>query len=157
MVASAVDGIDLFKIAGRSISGWIPSFKTGMPSHVHQPFCSQLEERLLLYLEYHPQVVSYARGDLVPSLPRPIDCRSPRTRRSRLATCLRASPMTICPMSWGRSDQERSSSPRREWRMTSAVIATSPKRRPPEGSHASNEASSGLGRCAVSAYMESLP
>jgi transposase len=64
MVAPAVDGIDLFKIAGRSISGWIPSFKTGTTSPVRQPFCSQLEERLLLWLEYHPQVVSYARGDI---------------------------------------------------------------------------------------------
>src|SRR5260370_18007097 len=67
MVAPAVDGIDLFKIAGRSISGWIPSFKTGVTSHIRQPFCSQLEERLLLYLEYHPQVACYARGDIGPS------------------------------------------------------------------------------------------
>jgi hypothetical protein len=66
MVAPAVDGIDLFKIAGRSISGWIPSFKTGTASPIRQPFCSQLEERLLLWLEYHPQVVSYARGDIGP-------------------------------------------------------------------------------------------
>ncbi len=44
MVAPAVEGIDLFKIAGRSISGWIPSFKMGAVSHVRQPFCSQLEE-----------------------------------------------------------------------------------------------------------------
>ena len=66
MVAPSVDGIDLFKIAGRSISGWIPSFKTGTASHIRQPFCSQIEERLLLYLEYHPQVVSYARGDIGP-------------------------------------------------------------------------------------------
>jgi len=29
MVAPAVEGIDLFKTAGRSISGWIKSFKTG--------------------------------------------------------------------------------------------------------------------------------
>jgi predicted ATPase len=29
MTASGVHGIDLFKIAGRSISGWIPSLKTG--------------------------------------------------------------------------------------------------------------------------------
>ncbi len=57
MTAPAVRGIDLFKIAGRSISGWIPSFKTGNQGHVRQPFCSHLEERLLLYLEYHPQVV----------------------------------------------------------------------------------------------------
>ena len=66
MVAPAVDGIDLFKIAGRSISGWIPSFKTGTASHIRQPFCSQLEERLLLWLEYNPQVVSYACGDIGP-------------------------------------------------------------------------------------------
>src|SRR5437868_6055788 len=62
MVAPAVEGIDLFKIAGRSISGWIPSLKTG--STLRQPFCSQLEERLLLWLEYHPLVASYARGDI---------------------------------------------------------------------------------------------
>lgn len=64
MTASEVRGIDLFKIAGRSISGWIPSLKTGNPHHVRQPFCSQLEERLLMYLEYHPQVMWYARGDI---------------------------------------------------------------------------------------------
>ena len=66
MVAPAVEGIDLFKIAGRSISGWIPSLKTGTASHVRQPFCSQLEERLLLWLEYHPQVVCYERSDIGP-------------------------------------------------------------------------------------------
>jgi transposase len=64
MVAPAVEGIDLFKIANRSISGWIPSLKTG--TAVRQPFCSQLEERLMLWLEYHPQVKSYARGDIGP-------------------------------------------------------------------------------------------
>ncbi|SRR6266702_3438332 len=66
MVAPAVEGIDLFKIAGRSISGWVPSFKMGATSPVKQPFCSQLEERLLLWLDYHPQVASYARGDIGP-------------------------------------------------------------------------------------------
>src|SRR6266487_4006194 len=64
MVVPAVEGIDLFKIAGRSISGWIPSLKTS--STVRQPFCSQLEERLLMWLEYHPLVKSYARGDIGP-------------------------------------------------------------------------------------------
>jgi hypothetical protein len=29
-------------------------------------YCSQLEERLLLWLEYHPQVACYARGDIGP-------------------------------------------------------------------------------------------
>jgi len=45
MVASEVQGIDLFKIANRSISGWVPSLKTG--ATIRQPFCSQFEERLL--------------------------------------------------------------------------------------------------------------
>src|SRR5229473_4418587 len=64
MFAPEVQGIDLFKIANRSISGWIPSLKTG--TVIRQPFCSQLEERLLLWLEYHPLVKSYARGDIGP-------------------------------------------------------------------------------------------
>src|SRR5947209_10292259 len=64
MVAPEVQGIDLFKIAGRSISGWVPSYKTS--TVIRQPFCSQLEERLLLWLEYHPLVASYARGDIGP-------------------------------------------------------------------------------------------
>ena len=80
MVTPAVEGIDLFKIAGRSISGWMPSLKTG--TAVRLPFCSQLEERLLLWLEYHPQVQSYARGDIGPctctlrinTAGSPIDC-----------------------------------------------------------------------------------
>jgi len=62
MVAPEVQGIDLFKIANRSISGWVPSLKTA--ATIRQPFCSQLEERLLLWLEYHPQVQHYTRGDI---------------------------------------------------------------------------------------------
>src|SRR6266487_4961592 len=30
-------------------AGWIPNLKTGNPGHVRQPFCSHLEERLLMY------------------------------------------------------------------------------------------------------------
>src|SRR6266849_4331553 len=56
-------GLDIFKIAGQSISGFLPSFKTGSVSQVRQPFTSQLEERLAMYLEYHPHVRSYQRGD----------------------------------------------------------------------------------------------
>ena len=59
-----VRGIDLFKIAGESISGWIPSWKTGEARPTRQPFCCQMEEQLLLYLEYHPQVAWYGRGDI---------------------------------------------------------------------------------------------
>ena len=54
-------GLDPFKIAGASISGWYPSAKT--PGG-RQPFTSQLEFALGLYLEFHPLVVSYQRGDL---------------------------------------------------------------------------------------------
>ena len=64
MGTPAVEGIDLFKIANRSISGWVPSSKADSVSHTRQPFCSQLEERLILWLEYHPQVARYAWGDI---------------------------------------------------------------------------------------------
>src|SRR5258708_34078793 len=56
-------GLDIFKIAGRSISGFLPSFKTGDDRQVRQPFTTQLEELLALYLEDHPHVRSYQRGD----------------------------------------------------------------------------------------------
>jgi len=64
MSESGIRGIDLFKIAGESISGWIPSWKTGSQKPTRQPFCSLMEERLLLYLEYHPLVAWYGRGDI---------------------------------------------------------------------------------------------
>src|SRR6266567_3300518 len=59
-----IRGIDLFKIAGESISGCIPSWKMGGQKPTRQPFCSLMEERLLIYLEYHPQVFWYGRGDI---------------------------------------------------------------------------------------------
>ena len=56
-------GLDVFKIAGRSISGFVHSFKTGDPRRVRLPFTTHLEERLAMYLEYSPHVRSYQRGD----------------------------------------------------------------------------------------------
>jgi transposase len=56
-------GLDVFKIAGQSISGFVHSFKTGDPRRVRQPFTTRLEERLSLFLEYHPHVRFYQRGD----------------------------------------------------------------------------------------------
>jgi len=67
MTETGIRGVDLFKIAGESISGWIPSWKTGDQKATRQPFCSLMEERLLLYLEYHPQVIWYGRGDISPT------------------------------------------------------------------------------------------
>lgn len=67
MSENGIRGVDLFKIASESISGWIPSWKLGGQKPTRQPFCSLMEERLLMYLEYHPQVVWYGRGDISPT------------------------------------------------------------------------------------------
>src|SRR5258708_35380528 len=69
MGSPATEGIDLFKIANRSISGRVPSFKlSSAAAPVKLPFCSPLEERLLLWLEYHPLVVRHARGGICPQI-----------------------------------------------------------------------------------------
>jgi transposase len=60
-------GLDVFKIAGASISGYIPSDKTGDRKYIRQPYTSILEQRLSLYLEYHPHVRFYQRGDVSPA------------------------------------------------------------------------------------------
>src|SRR5947209_6464586 len=60
-------GLDVFKIAGHSISGFVHSFKTGNPRQVRQPFTSRLEEQLSMFLEYHPHVRFYQRGDASPA------------------------------------------------------------------------------------------
>jgi hypothetical protein len=59
-------GLDIFKIAGRSISGYLPSWRTGDARRNRQPFTSEKEHRLSLYLEYHPHVLRYQRGDVTP-------------------------------------------------------------------------------------------
>lgn len=63
LTRSGVPGLDVFKIARQSISGFLHSFKTGDPSRPRQPFTTHLEERLATYLEYHPHVRFYQRGD----------------------------------------------------------------------------------------------
>ena len=60
-------GLDVFKIAGHSISGFVHSFKTGDPRRRRLPFTSRLEERLSMFLEYHPHVRFYQRGDASPA------------------------------------------------------------------------------------------
>jgi hypothetical protein len=60
-------GLDVFKIAGQSISGFLPSFKTGDSRRVRVPFTTHLEEQLALFLEYHPHVRTYQRGDTSPA------------------------------------------------------------------------------------------
>jgi hypothetical protein len=41
--------------------------KTGDERQVRQPYMSTLEQRLLLYLEYHPHVRMFQRGDVSPA------------------------------------------------------------------------------------------
>jgi len=57
-------GIDIFTIAGKSISGWVPAQKAGDPVRIKIPYASTVERRLSLYLEYHPHVRTYQRGDV---------------------------------------------------------------------------------------------
>src|SRR6266516_5884368 len=64
---SGTPGLDVFKIAGRSISGFVHSFKTGDSRCVRQPFTTLLEQHLALYLEYHPHVRFYQWGDASPA------------------------------------------------------------------------------------------
>jgi len=66
-------GQDLFARAGAAISGWYPSYKSSESSGlapIKQPFQTQGEFRLGLYLEYHPWVRSYQRGDISPAFAR---------------------------------------------------------------------------------------
>lgn len=74
---SGTPGLDVFKIAGRSISGFLPSWKTGDPRQIRQPFTTQLEERLALYLEYAPHVRTYQRGDMSPAFVRAYHIATP--------------------------------------------------------------------------------
>lgn len=58
-----VPGLDIFRLKGRSISGWLPTFKHVGTTTSH-PFATRPEFVLAMYLEYHPWVVSYQRGDV---------------------------------------------------------------------------------------------
>src|SRR5260370_39440875 len=60
-------GLDVFKIAGQSISGYLPSLKGAELRQVRQPYTSLLELSLALYLEYQPQVRTFQRGDASPA------------------------------------------------------------------------------------------
>jgi hypothetical protein len=143
MVAPEVEGIDLFKIAGRSISGWIPSLKTG--TTVRQPFCSQLEERLLLWLEYHPLVKSYARGEIGPQFATTYRLPIPKHAPFAIGYTFEGKPHHYLPDVVGTLTNGKPFIAEAGMEDDKRGIATSPKQRPHEGLHASNKASSGLG------------
>lgn len=60
---SGTPGLDIFKIAGQSMSGYIPSLKMGSIREIRCPYTSIPEQILAFYLEYHPHVSFYQRGD----------------------------------------------------------------------------------------------
>jgi hypothetical protein len=90
-------GLDIFKIAGRSISGFLPSRKTGDPQHIRMPFTTQLEERLAFYLEYHPHVRLYQRGDASPAFVRAHHVAAPLGTPYRIAYLYDGKPHTYLP------------------------------------------------------------
>ncbi len=145
MVAPSVQGIDLFKIAGRSISGWMKSFKTGTPSHVRQPFCSQLEERLLLYLEYHPQIARYARGDIGPSFATAYRLPAPKDAPFAIGYAFEGKPHDYLPDVVGTLINGQLFIAEAGMEDDKRGIATSPKQRLHDAWRVSAKASSGLG------------
>ena len=70
-------GLDVFKIAGRSISGFLSSFKTGDSRHVRMAYTTTLELKLALFLEYHPHVLTFQRGDMSPAFATAYDLFTP--------------------------------------------------------------------------------
>ncbi len=70
-------GLDIFKIAGQSVSGYLPGLKGGDRRPVRQPYTSLLELRLALYLEYHPHVRTFQRGDASPAFAEAHRLRTP--------------------------------------------------------------------------------
>ena len=146
MVAPAIAGIDLFKIADRSSAGSIPSLKTGAASQVRQPFCSQLEERLLLWLEYNPQVACYARGDIGPQFATTYRLPTPKHAPFAIGYACEGKAHAYLPDVVGTLSSGKLFIAEAGMEDDKRGIATSPKRRLHVGWHASNAASSGLGR-----------
>lgn len=60
---TGIPGLDIFKIAGQSISGYVPSLKIRDKREIRCPYTSIPEQMLAIYLEYHPHVSFYQRGD----------------------------------------------------------------------------------------------
>jgi hypothetical protein len=68
-VDEAERGLDIFQLANKSISGWLPFEKTGTGpgSRMALPYTAETERDALLYLANHPRVAYVQRGDMKPS------------------------------------------------------------------------------------------
>ena len=71
--------------------------KPAQNRHVRQPFTSQLEERLALYLEYHPQVCFYQRGDVSPAFANAYHLTTPLGTPYRIAYVYDGKPHEYLP------------------------------------------------------------
>ncbi len=91
-------GIDIFKIAGKSISGWVPSQKTGDSVRIKIPYASTLERRLSIYLEYHPHVHTYQRGDVSLAFAKAYNLATPLETPSRLSMFTMGPSTNIYPI-----------------------------------------------------------
>jgi hypothetical protein len=62
-------GLDIFKMAGKSISGWLPYSKTAVGQGFRKalPYATLQERDALLYQAFHPLVGYTQRGDIGPS------------------------------------------------------------------------------------------
>ncbi|QBD77633.1 hypothetical protein EPA93_17180 [Ktedonosporobacter rubrisoli] len=111
---------------------------------IRQPFCGQLEERFMLWLEYHPLVASYARDDIGPKFATKYRLPIPQHAPFAIGYTFENTPIITCPISWARWTSEHRSSPRWAWRTTNGEIVICSKPRPHDGLPACNKASSGL-------------
>jgi hypothetical protein len=66
---SGEPGLDIFAMAGKSISGWLPFTKTGAGpgSRLALPYATLTERDAALYLAFHPLVAYVQRADIKPS------------------------------------------------------------------------------------------
>jgi len=90
-------GLDVFKIAGASISGFLHSWKTGDQRRVRMPYTTILEARLALFCEYHPHVRSYQRGDMSPAFASAYNIHAPLGTPYRIAYAYEGKPHDYLP------------------------------------------------------------
>jgi len=97
VIGPGTPGVDVFKLAGKSISGFVPSYKTGMPHNVRVPFTTAVEVRLAFYLEYHPYVCSYQRGDATEAFVRAHHILTPLGKPYRIDYVYEGNPHVYLP------------------------------------------------------------
>ncbi len=94
---SGTPGLDGFKIAGASISGFLHSWKTGDQHLVRMPYTTTLEARLALFCEYHPHVRAFQRGDMIPAFASAYSIHAPLGTPYRISYTYEGKPHDYLP------------------------------------------------------------